>query len=84
MKDYTLNKDEKRTFILSYRIEKDDIIVKFADNKELKYPYTIELEKSILEKMKEQVFKYIIDSANSLIKKKRWIFLFFKTDIVLI
>ena len=55
MKDYTLNKEDKRTFILNYEIKDNKIIVNFASGKKYEVPYTEENEKIILTLMEEQV-----------------------------
>lgn len=55
MKDYTLNKYDKRDFILNYMIENDQIKIKYADNKTYTIPYTTHNEKRIIRKMKLQV-----------------------------
>lgn len=55
MKDYTLNKYDKRDFILNYMIENDQIKIKYADNKTYTIPYTSHNEKRIIRKMKLQV-----------------------------
>ena len=55
MKDYTLNKEDERTFILNYEVKDNKIIVKFASGKKYEVPYTEEDEKIILTLMKEQV-----------------------------
>lgn len=55
MKDYTLNKYDKRDFILNYMIENDQIKIRYADNKTYTIPYTSHNEKKIIKKMKLQV-----------------------------
>ena len=55
MKDYTLNKEDERTFILNYEVKDNKIIVNFASGKKYEVPYTEEDEKIILTLMKEQV-----------------------------
>ena len=39
MKDYSLNKYDKRDFILNYMIENDQIKIRYADNKTYTIPY---------------------------------------------
>ncbi len=55
MKDYTLNKEDERAFILNYEVKDNKIIVNFASGKKYEVPYTEEDEKIILTLMKEQV-----------------------------
>lgn len=55
MKDYTIKREDRHEFILSYEIEEKNIIIKYASGKIHKTPYTRELEKYILEKMKYQI-----------------------------
>lgn len=55
MKDHSLNSEERKTFILSYKIEDDKIIVKLANKENYIVPYTVENERSILEKMRTQI-----------------------------
>ncbi len=45
MKDYSLNIDEKKQYILSYKIENQKIITKLASGESYIIPYTIENEK---------------------------------------
>jgi len=56
MKDYTFEKD--KDFILNYRIKDNKIIIKYASGKIYENFYTRELEKDILEKMKQQVLNF--------------------------
>lgn len=55
MKDYSLNKYDKRDFILNYMIENDQIKIRYADNKTYTIPYTSHNEKKIIKKLKLQV-----------------------------
>lgn len=55
MKNYSLNKYDKRDFILNYMIENDQIKIRYADNKTYTIPYTSHNEKKIIKKMKLQV-----------------------------
>lgn len=55
MKDYSLNYDDSKTFILNYKIEYNRIIVNLASGEEYIISYLSENEKKLLEKMKEQV-----------------------------
>lgn len=82
MKDY-LNNSEN--FILNYRIVNDEIMVNFSSiNGKNKYsvPYTIENEKKILKKMKQQVLTtsnlniYSYEKILKLKNKLKWGFIF--------
>ncbi len=60
MKDYTNNSGDKKEFILNYKIEENivgekKIIVSMANGDKLVVPYSLENEKNLLLKMKEQV-----------------------------
>lgn len=55
MKDYSLNYDDSKTFILNYKIEDNQIIVNLASGEEYIIPYSLKNEKKLLEQMKEQV-----------------------------
>lgn len=58
MKDYTINKEDKKMFILSYKIKDKNIIAKLATGEKYIIPYTKENEEKILERMIEQITKY--------------------------
>lgn len=62
MIDYTLIKGGCRDFILNYYIFNGSIIVNYADKSIESFPYSIEKEKDILERMKLQV----IDSGKKI------------------
>ena len=58
MNDYTMEKEEQAYFILRYEVDQDKIRIYFAsDERGEKYeiPYSLENEKKVLTKMKEQV-----------------------------
>lgn len=55
MKDYSLNYEDSKTFILNYKIEDNQIIVNLACKKERIIPYSLVNEKELLKLMKEQV-----------------------------
>ena len=56
MKDYSLNLEERKNFILGYNITKDgQIKVKFATGKSWYLPYDETNENKLLKKMEEQV-----------------------------
>lgn len=67
MKDYSLNKEEEKRFILNYDIVDDKIIVKLASGEKYTVPYTRENEMEILDKMKAQVLnsRAAIEHLNS-------------------
>ena len=55
MKDYSLNFEDSKTFILNYRVEDNQIIVNLASGENYVIPYTLENGKNLLERMKTQV-----------------------------
>lgn len=55
MKDYSLNYEDSKTFILNYKIEHNQIIVILASGENYVIPYSLENEKNLLERMKKQV-----------------------------
>ncbi len=55
MIDYTLNFEDKKTFILNYEIKDNEIIVHLADDNTYIVPYTKDNEKKVLDTMKKQV-----------------------------
>ena len=48
MKDYSLNYEDSKTFILNYKIEDNQIIVNLACKKECIIPYSLVNEKELL------------------------------------
>lgn len=54
MKDYSLNYDDSKKFILSYKIENGKIVAKLASGELYKVPYSEENENKIISKMEEQ------------------------------
>lgn len=56
MRDYSLDIERSKTFILKYEINDNKITVYFASGEEYIIPYSKENEKKLLEQMKEQVF----------------------------
>lgn len=54
MKDYSLNTDEQKKYILSYKIEDGKIIAKLASGESYTIPYTEENEQSVISKMEVQ------------------------------
>lgn len=69
MKDYSMNKEERKKFILGYKIKNGIMKIKYALGFKDNIPYSEENEKKALDKMKEQVSK--IDSDKFTLNKKR-------------
>jgi len=55
MKNYELDIENSKRFILNYEIVNEEIIINLGTGEKYPIPYTIENEKRILEKMKKQV-----------------------------
>lgn len=55
MKNYALNFEDSRSFILNYKVEENEIKVNFASGEKYIVPYSMENERRILEKMKNQI-----------------------------
>lgn len=55
MKDYTLDLEQKKKFILNYKIVGNEIIVKLASGEDYFIPYNEENETKIIDKMKTQI-----------------------------
>ena len=54
MKDYSLNRKDSESFILSYKIEDGNIVAKTASGELITVPYSVENENQILSKMEQQ------------------------------
>lgn len=54
MKDYSLNRKDSESFILSYTIEDGNIVAKTASGELITVPYSVENENQILSKMEKQ------------------------------
>ena len=54
MKDYSLNHDDSKKFILSYKIENGKIVAKLASGESYTVPYSEENENKIISRMEEQ------------------------------
>ena len=54
MKDYSLNYDDSKKFILSYKIENGKIVAKLASGESCTVPYSEENENKIISRMEEQ------------------------------
>lgn len=65
MKDYALNKKDKRMFILNYKIIDNQIIVNLASKEEFVIPYTEDNERKILDIMEKQV-----ENSDKLVSKQ--------------
>lgn len=79
MKDYSMNLEERKLFILGYKIKKGFIKVKYVLLKD-KIPYNEENENKVLEKMKKQVLR--VDSDKFIKNKKNNIIFDFLTGSV--
>lgn len=55
MKDYSIDSEESKMFILNYGIKNENIIVKRAEGENFIIPYSTENENKIIERMKEQI-----------------------------
>ncbi len=55
MKNYSLSHENSKTFILNYNIEDNQIIVNLASGEKYIIPYSVDNEKRLLERMKNQV-----------------------------
>lgn len=78
MYNYTLEKEQKSFFILSYEIKNNKIILKLANGEKYPVPYTLENEMKVLEKMKEQVRQsesFLYEQEN-IYKRSRNLFVF--------
>ncbi len=64
MKDYSLNTEEQKKYILSYKIEGKKIIAKLASGKSYTIPYTEENEQLVISKMKSQARKAEVEPLN--------------------
>ena len=54
MKDYSLNYDDSKKFILSYKIENGKIVAKLASGESYTVPYSEENKNKIISRMEEQ------------------------------
>ena len=57
MKDYSLNLEDSKTFVLNYTVKDNQITVKFANGENYVIPYTTENEVKLLKRMKTQVLQ---------------------------
>ena len=55
MRDYSLDYESSKTFILNYNIENNQIIVNLASGEKYIIPFSVDNEKRLLERMKNQV-----------------------------
>lgn len=55
MKNFSMKRKNSKTFILSYKVEKDQMIVRLASKEKYVIPYTLENEKNVKSRMEEQI-----------------------------
>lgn len=55
MKNYSLNYNDSKAFILNYKIEDNKIIINLASGEKYVIPYSLENEKKLLTQMKKQI-----------------------------
>lgn len=55
MKNFSMKRKDSKTFILSYKVEKDQMIIRLASKEKYVIPYTLENEKNVKSRMEEQV-----------------------------
>ena len=70
MKDYTLNNIDKEKFILNYDKNNNEIIINYASVKKYKTSYFKELEKYLLQQMKQQILQTNINDLKIKYRKK--------------
>ena len=58
MRDYSLNLEDSKTFVLNYTIKGNQIIVNLAKGENFIIPYTQENQKKLLEIMRKTSFKF--------------------------
>ncbi len=76
MKDYSLNLEASKTFILNYIVKDNQIIVNLANGENYVIPYTIRNEKKILKRMKAQVLQsdeFISKQEERFSKSWKWV-----------
>lgn len=84
MQDYTLKFDEKEKFITNYTVEDGEITIHYANCKSFKTKYTLELEKSILEIMKNQVLEGKKYNLKQVIRRIKYICLWIGVGTLII
>jgi len=57
MKDYSLNLEDSKTFVLNYTVKDNQITVNLANGENYVIPYTAENEVKLLKRMKTQVLQ---------------------------
>ncbi len=55
MKNFAMRRKDSKTFILNYKVEDNQIRIHLASKEKYIIPYTLENEKNILGRMKQQV-----------------------------
>ena len=58
MYDYSENENSRKKFILNYKKNGNQLIVKFANGVRITMPYTKDNEEKLLKKMEDQVKNY--------------------------
>lgn len=75
MKDYSLNLEDSKTFVLNYTIKGNEITVNLANGENYVIPYTTENEVKLLERMKIQVLQsdqFMIKQEKRFSKSWKW------------
>lgn len=79
MKDYSLNENDRKDFILGYDITNDGgIIVNFADGKILPLPYNQKNEQILISRMEEQVKRAPSNETKYIEKKDKYLKWFYR------
>lgn len=79
MKDYSLNENERKDFILDFDITKDGkIIVNFAGGRFLSLPYNQKNEQILISRMEEQVKRASGNEAKYVEKKDKYLKWFYR------
>lgn len=76
MKDYSLDYENSRTFVLNYSVNNNQITVNLASGENYVIPYTIENEKKLLIRMKTQVLQsndFMDEQEKRFSKSWKWI-----------
>lgn len=85
MKDYSLNKKDRKDFILNFDITKDGkIIVNFAGGRILTLPYNQKNEQILISKMEEQVKKASGNEKKYIDKKDKYLKWFYRMLVTVV
>lgn len=57
MQNFSMKRHQEKTFILNYRIELGQMIIKLASKEKYVIPYTVDNEKNVLNRMRKQVLR---------------------------